>query len=55
MPNWELTAIAAGVGGAFSGLYLADRNVVPLGVAHGVIGALFYVWVLDRDPLGSIY
>ena len=55
VPNWELTAIATGVGGAFSGLYLHDRHLVPLGVAHGVIGALFYVWVLDRDPLSSIY
>ncbi|WP_412061334.1 CPBP family intramembrane glutamic endopeptidase [Rubrivirga sp. IMCC45206] len=49
-PNWPLTAATTVMGGAFAGLYLRDQNVWPLGVAHGALGTLFYVWVLDRDP-----
>jgi hypothetical protein len=30
-------------------LYLKDRNLWPLGVLHGWLGALFYLWVLGRD------
>ena len=50
VPNWPLTAATTALGGAFAPLYLRDRNLWPLGVAHGALGALFYVWVLDRDP-----
>jgi hypothetical protein len=31
-------------------LYLRHRNVWPLGVLHGWIGGLFYLWVMGRDP-----
>ncbi len=55
VPNWPLTAATAGMGGAFAPLYLRDRNLWPLGVAHGSLGALFYVWVLDRDPWAEIF
>ena len=55
VPNWPLTAATTAMGGAFAPLYLRDGAVVPLGVAHGVLGALFYVWVLDRDPYGEIF
>lgn len=50
LPNLPLTAATTTLGGAFAGLYLRDGNVWPLGVAHGALGTLFYVWVLDRDP-----
>jgi hypothetical protein len=30
-------------------LYLRDRNIWPLGVLHGWVGGLFYLWVLNRD------
>jgi hypothetical protein len=30
-------------------LYLRDRNVWPLGVLHGWVGGLFYLWILNRD------
>jgi hypothetical protein len=30
-------------------LYLNYRNLWPLGVLHGWLGALFYLWVLERD------
>ncbi len=55
VPNWPLTAATTVMGGAFAPLYLRDGNVLPLGVAHGALGALFYVWVLDRDPYAEIF
>jgi CAAX prenyl protease-like protein len=30
-------------------LYLAYRNLWPLGVLHGWLGGLFYLWVMGRD------
>jgi hypothetical protein len=30
-------------------MYLRDRNLWPLGVLHGWLGALFYQWILGRD------
>ena len=30
-------------------LYFKYRNLWPLGVLHGWLGALFYLWVLGRD------
>ena len=54
VPNWPLTAATTALGGAFAPLYLRDRTLWPLGVAHGALGALFYVWVLDRDPWAEI-
>lgn len=50
VPNWPLVGATTAMGGAFSALYLRERNVWPLGLYHGVLGAAFYVWVLDRDP-----
>jgi len=50
LPNLPLAAATTVLGGAFAGLYLRNRTVWPLGVAHGALGTLFYVWVLDRDP-----
>ena len=50
VPNWELTAATTAMGAAYAGLYQRHRNVWPLGIYHGVLGAAFYVWVLDRDP-----
>lgn len=55
VPNWPLAAATTAMGGAFAPLYLRDRTVLPLGVAHGALGALFYVWVLDRDPYAEIF
>jgi hypothetical protein len=30
-------------------LFLRYRNLLPLGVLHGWLGGLFYLWVLNRD------
>lgn len=50
VPNWPLVGATTALGGVFSLNYLQHRNVWPLGLYHGVLGAAFYVWVLDRDP-----
>ena len=50
VPDWPLCA-ATLVLGAFAALvFLRWRNLWPLGVLHGLLGAVFYRWVLDRDP-----
>ena len=54
VPNWKLTAATFALGLAFTPLYLKHRNVWPLGLYHGWLGALFYVWVLDRNPWRGI-
>ncbi len=50
VPNWPLVGATTALGAAFSANYLRHHNVLPLGLYHGVLGAAFYVWVLDRDP-----
>ena len=42
------------MGGAFAPLYLRDRTVLPLGVAHGVLGGLFYTWMLECDAIDQL-
>ena len=54
VPNWKLTAATFALGLAFTPLYFKHRNVWPLGLYHGWLGALFYVWVLDRNPWRDI-
>jgi hypothetical protein len=34
----------------FTPLYLRDRSLLPLGIAHGWLGVLAYYWLLGRDP-----
>ena len=35
--------------------YLRWRRIVPLALAHGWLGKLFFCWVLGRDPLHEIF
>jgi hypothetical protein len=35
--------------------YLRDCNLWPLGLYHGWLGTLFYVWVLGRDPWFEVF
>jgi hypothetical protein len=30
-------------------LFLKERNIIPLGIFHGVLGGMFYYIVLKRD------
>ena len=50
LPHVELAAATAVLGALFTAVFLRWKNVVPLGICHGWLGVLFYVWVLGRDP-----
>lgn len=50
LPNWKLTAGTFALGLAFTPIYLKHGNLWPLGLYHGWLGALFYFWVLERNP-----
>ena len=50
LPSWDLTALTFLFGLAATPVYLRRRNVWPLGLAHGWLGAAAYLWVLGRDP-----
>ena len=41
---------AAQAPAAFTVVFLRHRNVWPLGICHGLLGVVFYSWVLGRDP-----
>lgn len=34
----------------FAMMFLKYRNIYPLAIFHGVVGAVFYYFILDRDP-----
>lgn len=34
----------------YSIVFLRRRNIIPLGIVHGILGGVFYYAVLNRDP-----
>jgi len=50
LPELPLAVGTALLGAAFTLIFVRWRNVWPLGVCHGLLGVLFYYWVLGRDP-----
>lgn len=50
VPEPGLMAATFGLGLLYVPLYLRHRNLWPLGLYHGWLGTLFYLWVLARDP-----
>lgn len=54
LPNWPLCGATLLLGIACSVLFLRYRNLWPLGVLHGWLGACFYRWVLARDPWADL-
>lgn len=50
LPELPLAIATALLGAAFTLIFVRWRNVWPLGVCHGLLGVLFYYWVLGRDP-----
>lgn len=53
--NVLLMLATASLGAIFVWLYLAYRNLWPLGLFHGWLASLFYLWFLHRDPLTEIF
>jgi hypothetical protein len=53
--NALLVFATALVGAAFVVLYLRYRNLWPLGLFHGWLATLFYLWFLQRDKLIEIF
>ena len=47
--DWRLAAATFGLELAVIPLYLRNRNLWPLGILQGWLGALFYLWVLNID------
>lgn len=54
--NWELMTATFVMGILFTPIFLSTnkRCIYPLGLYHGWLGALFYWWVLGRDPLRNL-
>jgi hypothetical protein len=52
--SWELMMATFFMGLCFTPVYLKHRCIYPLGLYHGWLGALFYWWVLGRDPLRNL-
>ncbi|MCP3929762.1 MAG: CPBP family intramembrane metalloprotease [Bacteroidetes bacterium] len=39
----------------YTKLYLNDRNLIVLGIYHGLLGALFFYTLLGRDPFLEVF
>ena len=50
VPDLMLTAGTTVLAFVYVPLFLRHRNVWPLGIVHGWLGALFYLWALNHDP-----
>jgi membrane protease YdiL (CAAX protease family) len=50
VPEPGLMVATFGMGLVYIPLYLRYRNLWPLGLYHGWLGTLFYLWVLGQDP-----
>lgn len=52
--NPELAALAFPFGLLSSWLFLRQPNIIPIGVAHGVLGAMVYYLLLAKDPMARV-
>jgi len=55
VPDPLLVVATLLLGLVFVPLYLRWRNVIPLGITHGWLGALAYFWLLGRDPWIEVF
>ena len=54
-PASQLMYLSAAGGLVFSVLFARFHNIVPLGFAHGLCGAIVYHLILHRDPLQRFF
>lgn len=52
--NLVLTIGTFCLGLVWTPCYLVNRNIIPLGLYHGWIGAFFYFLILNKDPWAEI-
>jgi len=50
-PSKKLVPAAFLAGLFFSFTFFKHRNIIPIGIAHGILGALFYQFILGKDVL----
>ena len=50
VPDLMLTAGTTVLAFVYVPLFLRHRNVWLLGIVHGWLGSLFYLWALNDDP-----
>lgn len=43
------------LGLVWASLFLRDRDIFPLGFWHGIIGAIWFFWVIGQDPLSHMF
>jgi hypothetical protein len=55
LPDFRLATATFVLGLALTPIYLKWRNLWPLGIYHGLLGVLFYFWVLERDPWIEVF
>lgn len=55
LPDLALAAATTVLGAAFVLVFLRWRCLWPLALVHGWLGALFYRWVLQRDPWQELF
>lgn len=45
---------ATGIAGlGFSWIYYFNRNIIPIGIAHGILGACLYYLYFEKDPFAK--
>lgn len=54
LPDIPLTLATLALGLFYTWVYLKYENIWPMGILHGWLGALFYYWVMNRDPWAEI-
>lgn len=54
IPVWPVAAGTFLLALVYTPIFLKYRNLWPLGLAHGWLGALFYYLVLQEDPWGEL-
>lgn len=52
--SYLMLAVTLAAGLVWSAIFHRYRNILPIGVAHGLLGALFYYLVLERDVIASL-
>ena len=55
VPNWPQVGATLVLGAWCTALFFRHRNLWPLGIAHGVLGALLYRWVLGVDVCEALF